>query len=310
MKQKVIFIAGATGSGKSDLAIFLAKKINGEIINADSRQIYKNLDTGSGKISICADRRGHQRGLTQKNILYSEKFNIPHHLLSIASPKMNFSLGRWLELSDRAIKEITRKGAVPIFCGGTNLYLKAFKEGWVLPNIKPDYKLRKKLEQLSVEKLFEMLKKIDPERAESIESKNKRRLIRAIEITNIIGKVPKLKKKPQYDVLVIAIDIPFSKLQAKIKKRFYERFPGIVKEIKKLRKLGLSFKRIMSFGLSYFWLGKYMKGEISIQDAKEKSCQSEINFAKRQIKELKKLLYVVWIKNKKQALNSCKEFLV
>ncbi|MEK7674134.1 MAG: tRNA (adenosine(37)-N6)-dimethylallyltransferase MiaA [Patescibacteria group bacterium] len=312
-KQKIIFITGPTGSGKSELSLWLAKKLNAEIINADSRQVYKKLDVGSGKISK----------LEQKQI--------NHHLLSIASPKINFSLGRWLKLVALSIKEILKKEKIIIFCGGTNLYLKAFKEGWILPEIKPDYKFRKKLEKRTVEKLFEILIKVDPERAKTIESKNKRRLIRAIEITKAIGKVPKLKKEPLYEFLIIAIDVNWKVLELKIEKRFLERLTGIIKEIKKLRKSGLSFKRIMSFGLSYYWLGAYIEEKnethrfhskrfssqqvykksfsISLNEAKEKACKSEINFAKRQTRELKKLPYIEWVKSKNQALDICKKFL-
>jgi tRNA dimethylallyltransferase len=289
--KKVIFITGATASGKSEIAIWLALKINGEIINADSRQVYKYLNIGSGKISE------------------KEKKIVKHHLLDIAHPKRSYSLGKWLKDVDEVIKKIYRKNKIPIICGGTILYLKALKEGWVLPNVKPNYKLRKELEKFNVDKLYEILLKLDPERAKTIQKENKRRLIRAIEIATFLGKVLSLKKEPKYEILVVAPYVDFRRLERKIYKRLIKRVKGIIQEIKKLRKLGLSLERIISFGLEYRWFGKYVKGEIDLKTAIEKCYKDIRRFAKKQINELKKLNYVYWFKNKKELLKIVKNFL-
>ena len=289
--RKVIFITGATASGKSEIAIWLALKINGEIINADSRQVYKYLNIGSGKISE------------------KEKKIVKHHLLDIAHPKRSYSLGKWLKDVDEVIKKIYRKNKIPIICGGTILYLKALKEGWGLPNVKPNYKLRKELEKFSVDKLYEILLKLDPERAKTIQKENKRRLIRAIEIATFLGKVPSLKKEPKYEILVVAPYVDFRRLEMKIYKRLIKRVKGIIQEIKKLRKLGLSLERIISFGLEYRWFGRYVKGEIDLKTAIEKCYKDIRRFAKKQINELKKLNYVYWFKNKKELLKIVKNFL-
>jgi tRNA dimethylallyltransferase len=289
--KKVIFITGATASGKSEIAIWLALKINGEIINADSRQVYKYLNIGSGKISE------------------KEKKIVKHYLLDIAHPKRSYSLGKWLKDVDKVIKKIYRKNKIPIICGGTILYLKALKEGWVLPNVKPNYKLRKELEKFSADKLYKILLKLDPERAKTIQKENKRRLIRAIEIATFLGKVPSLKKEPKYEILVVAPYVDFKRLERKIYKRLIKRVKGIIQEIKKLRKLGLSFERIISFGLEYRWFGKYVKGEIDLKTAIEKCYKDIRRFAKKQINELKKLNYVYWFKNKKELLKIVKDFL-
>jgi tRNA dimethylallyltransferase len=289
--KNVIFITGATASGKSEIAIWLALKINGEIINADSRQVYKYLNIGSGKISE------------------KEKKIVKHYLLDIAHPKRNYSLGKWLKDVDEVIKKIYRKNKIPIICGGTILYLKALKEGWVLPNVKPNYKLRKELEKFSADKLYKILLKLDPERAKTIQKENKRRLIRAIEIATFLGKVPSLKKEPKYEILVVAPYVDFKRLERKIYKRLIKRVKGIIQEIKKLRKLGISFKRIISFGLEYRWFGKYVKGEIDLKTAIEKCYKDIRRFAKKQINELKKLNYVYWFKNKKELLKIVKDFL-
>jgi len=287
--KKIIFITGPTASGKSDLAIWLAKKINGEIINADSRQVYKYLDIGSGKIE---DEKG-----------------IKHYLLSIASPKRNYSLGRWLKDVDLAIKKIFRKNKIPIICGGTILYLKALKEGWILPKVEPDYELRKKLEKLDNETLYKKLLEIDKRRAEELGKENKRRLIRALEIGLKLGKIPKLKKKKKYEILIIAPDVEFNELEKKIYKRLIKRVDGIIEEIKKLRRIGLSFKRIISFGLEYEWFGKYVLKDGELNYYIEKCYRDIRRFARKQIRELKKIKEVNWIKNKRSLLNLVKNFL-
>ena len=289
--EKLIFITGPTASGKSESAIWLAKKINGEIINADSRQVYKYLDIGSGKI-------------TNK-----EKKIVKHHLLDIAHPKTNYSLGKWLKDVEKAIKKIKKKNKVPILCGGTILYLKALKEGWILPEVKPNYKLRKRLEKLNINELYDILLKLDPERAKTIQKENKRRLIRAIEIAHKLGKVPPLKKEPKYEILIVAPYVDFKKLERKIYKRLLKRVKGIIREIKKLRKLGLSFKRIINFGLEYRWFGKYIKGEIDLKTAIEKCYRDIRRFAKKQLNELKKINNIYWFKNKKDLLKKVQNFL-
>ena len=289
--KKAIFITGPTSSGKSDLTIWLAKKINGEIINADSRQVYKYLNWGSGKISK------------------KEQKLVKHYLLSIASPKKNYSLGRWLNDVNKVIKKIYRKNKIPIFCGGTILYLRALKEGWILPKVKPDYKLRKKLEKFSLEELIEKIKKVNPDGLKKLDLKNKRRVIRRLEIILKTKKPPELIKNPQYDLLILAPYLEEKKLFKKIKKRLIQRVPKIIKEIKKLRKMGISFKRIINWGLEYKWFGLFVKGEIDLKTALEKCYQDTLRFTKRQIRELKKIEGVNWVKNKIEAYQKVKAWL-
>ena len=171
-------ILGPTASGKSALGVKLAKKINGEIISADSRQVYKGLDIGSGKI-------------TRK-----EMGGIPHYCLDIFSPKKIFTVVDFKKRADKAIEEIFAKNKTPIIVGGTGLYIQAIVDNIVLPEVKPDWKLRKELEKKTTEEMFKMLKNLDPERAKNIDAKNPRRLIRAIEIAKALGKVPNLAVKP------------------------------------------------------------------------------------------------------------------
>ena len=282
--KKAVFITGPTSSGKSELAVYLAKKFNGEVINADSRQVYKFLDWGSGKI-------------TKK-----EMGNVKHHLLSIASPKKNFSLGRWLKEAKRIAFKLIKKKKLPIFCGGTILYLKALKEGWQLPQVKPNYKLRRELEKLSNEELIEMIKKINKNGLINLDFKNKRRLIRRLEILLAQKKIEPLKKNPEFDLLILAPLLPKETLFLKIKERLIKRVPKIIKEIKKLRKIGLSLKRIISFGLEYEWFGKYVAEEISLEEAIQRCYQETLRFAKKQIRELLKIKEVNWVRSKEEAI--------
>src|SRR3989344_5030398 len=168
-QPKIIVILGPTASGKSNLAVELAKKFNGEIISADSRQLYKGMDIGTGKI-------------TKK-----EMCGIPHHLLDVVSPKTKFDVARYQKLAHKKIADILKRGKLPIVCGGTGLYIKAIVENPRYPDIPPDWKLRKKLEKLSAEKLFSMLKKLDRARAKTIDNENPHRLISAIEIAKQIN---------------------------------------------------------------------------------------------------------------------------
>ncbi len=299
---KTLFITGPTASGKSKLALFLARKFNGEIINADSRQVYKYLDVGSGKFDVFKKEKIKIRN---SEIIIQ---GISHHLLSIAYPKRNYSLGRWLKDSEKVVKKIIKKNKLPIFCGGTILYLRAIKEGWKLPEVKPNYKLRKKLERKSKEDLYQELLKLDPQRAEKVDLNNKRRIIRALEIVYSLGKVPAIKKEPKYEVLILAPKTDIESLKKKIKIRLKKRIPGIIKEIQKLRKVGLSFKRIISFGLEYKWFGKYLKGEIDLRSAEENCYLDILRFTKRQIRELKKIEGVNFVSKQIEAAKIVEKF--
>jgi len=172
MKQKVLIILGPTASGKSDLAVQLAKKFKGEVISADSRQVYKGLDIGTGKIT-----KKEMRG-------------VPHHLLDVANPKKYFSVSDYKKLALLSLRYIETKKKLPIICGGTGFYIDALIGKINLPEVPPNKALRKKLEKLSAEKLYKMLLKKDSRRAKEIDPRNKVRVIRALEIVETLGKVP------------------------------------------------------------------------------------------------------------------------
>lgn len=239
MKPKIIIILGQTATGKSALAVRLAKKFQGEIISADSRQVYKGLDIGTGKISK------------------QEMKGVPHHLLDVANPKKKFTVTEFQKIANKKIEAIMASGNVPIICGGTGFYIDAITKGTVFPEVPPNIKLRKELESKSAEELLKKLRKLDKKRAKDIENKNEQnnkvRLIRAIEIAKALGKVPRMKVRPsQYEFIKIGVELPKEELEKKIKIRVKKMFQdGLLGEIKKLKKSGISKKRLEEFGFEY-----------------------------------------------------------
>jgi len=294
MDKKLIVILGPTASGKSKLAIKLAKKFNGEIISADSRQVYKGMNIGTGKV-------------TKK-----ETLGITHHLLDVVSPKRRFTVTQYRKLTLGAMSKIFKKGKVPFLCGGTGFYIQAVVDGILMPEVSPDWKLRKKLEKKSVEKLYEILKKLDPKRARTIEKKNPRRLIRAIEIILKTKKpVPPLKKSPlPYPVLIVGIKKSKEELKKLIKKRFFKWLrQGFLKEILKLRKFGISWQKIEEFGIHYRVVAQYLQNKITDKEMVENSLKELQNYAKRQMTWFKRDQQIRWVKNYKEAEKLVKKFL-
>ena len=291
---KLITVLGPTASGKSELAIKLAKKFNGEIISADSRQVYKEMNIGTGKVSK------------------KEMQGIPHYLLDVASPKRRFTVSQYRKLAIIAINKIHRKNKVPFLVGGTGFYIQAVVDGILIPEVPPDWKLRKKLEKKSPKELYRILKKLDPRRAKTIEKENPRRLIRAIEIVLKTKKpVPPLKFNPlPYPVLMIGVKRPKKELKQRIKERFFEWLKrGIILEVIKLRKMGVSFKRIEEFGMHYREIAKYLQNKIDEKEMIENSIKEIQNYAKRQMTWFKRDSRIRWLRNYKEAEKLVREFL-
>ena len=276
MPTKTIAIMGPTASGKSDLAILLAQKYNGEIISADSRQVYRGLDIGSGKVSV------------------DEQALVPHHLLDVASPKRTYNVTHFVRDAKRAIADIRKRGKTPIICGGTGFWIQALIEDQPFPAVKPNPELRKKLEKFSAEELFAQLKEKDPVRAQSIDAQNKVRLIRALEIVEALGAVPPLPKqqgvrsKEQAYVIITlnpSQEILYHNISVRLEKRLEQ---GMVAEIEKLRAEGISWKRLESFGLEYKYVALLLENKIELQDMKERLEFEIRHYAKRQLTWLRR----------------------
>ena len=277
---KIIVIVGPTASGKSALAIKMALKLNGEIISADSRQVYRGMDIGTGKVTK------HEQKL------------VPHHLLDVVSPRSNFSAGQFVKLARRAIADIIHRGRIPIIVGGTGFYIDSLIYNIPLPKVKPSPKLRKQLEQKTTTNLFTMLKKLDPERAENIDQYNPRRLIRAIEIARAGVREKFLITdfyKQKVDAQFIGLAPKQEKLERNIAKRLTERFKaGMLAEVKKLHANGLSWKRLESFGLEYRWLAMYLQNKMTRSEMETGLLRDIIRYTKRQMRWFKRNPNIKW----------------
>lgn len=286
----LIVILGPTASGKSTMAVKLAQRFEGEIISADSRQVYKGMDIGTAKI-------------TQK-----EMKGIPHHLLGVASPKKRFTAVQYRKMALKAIDKIFKKGKVPILCGGTGFYIQAVVDGIVIPPVKPDWRLRLRLDQLSTEELFNELKKLDPRRAKIIDKANRRRLIRALEIVIKTKRpVPALKKSPlPYPVLMIG----FKKdgLEKIINERVDKMFEsGLEKEVKRLVEKYGWILPLQTIG--YQEWQDYFEGKIDKKTVKELIKLHQRQYVKRQMTWFKRDKRINWIKKQPEAEKLVEKFL-
>ena len=303
---KIIVIMGPTASGKSGVAIKLAQKFNGEIISADSRQVYKGLNIGAGKVD--------GRWSMEHRAFVSE--NVLHHLIDVAEPMEDYNISHFKKDAEEIIGEIIERGKIPIICGGTNFWIDSIIYNSQIPEVAPDMKLRESLEQKNTEELFLQLQKLDPERAKNIDSKNKVRLIRALEICQELGTVPKLSvvsyksSVKKYDFLQIGIKTEREELNAKIKKRLDERFEeNMVQEVENLIKNGVSWEWLERIGLEYRWIGRFLQGKVELEEMKKLLYFDIIHFAKRQMTWLKRNKNIIWLNNNKEITSHVKTFL-
>lgn len=293
-EPKVIAIVGPTASGKSELAVKLAKKLNGEIISADSRQIYRGLDISTGKVTgqwvipRQARRIVRPGSLQVKNTARAKSRtyvykNIPHHCIDFVSPKRTYTVAEYKKCAEAAIKDITGRGKFPILVGGTGFWIDAVVYDLNIPEVPPDLDLRKQLEKKSAEELLKILRKLDPRRAKTIEQKNPRRLIRAIEIAKILGKVPTVKKRSPYNTLWIGINPAKDVLRKRISSRIEKMIKrGLIKETKKLLRQGVSRKRTRELGFEYRLALEAANRELSIKELREKLLSETLRYARRQ----------------------------
>ncbi len=282
MKIKIVVITGPTATGKSDFAVEYALKHNGEVISADSRQVYKGMDIGTGKITI------------------EEMKGVPHHLLDVADPSEQFNVGQYKKLAQEAIEDISSRGKLPIICGGTGFYIDAVVNNISYPDVPHDKELREGLEKMTTEELFTKLATLDKEFAISLnnsEINNRQRLVRLIEIATALGNIPKVtKNQSDYDVTWIGLNYPYEKLKERIHIRLLKRVDaGMIEEIERLHKEGLSWEKLDGFGLEYRYISRFLR-EMITKEEMLKLLEIEIcHYAKRQMVWFKRNKEIEWV---------------
>jgi len=276
-KPKIIVVCGPTATGKSDLAVSIAKEVGGEIISADSRQIYKDLNIGSGKIT-----KKEMRG-------------VPHYMLDIVSAKSTFTVAQFKKKGEKIIQDILKRGKVPIIAGGTGFYIDALVYGITYPEVKPNKELRKELEEKSLEELQVILKKKDKKRYDVIDLDNKVRLVRAIEIIDVLGKVPEPIREEKYNPIFIGLDYSDEILKKRIHDRLLKRMRnGMKKEVEDLHNSGVSWKRLESLGLEYRYLALFLQNKIPKEEMISELENKIWQFAKRQRTWFKRNKHIYW----------------
>lgn len=343
---KLIVVLGPTASGKTELAIELARKFNGEIVSADSRQIYKEMDIGTNKILTDTDSK---RTNADNDIILSDsegsrikkvkprdssllaslapQNNIRICMVDIVNPDQEFTLAQYKEMAVKIINDIHKRGKLPFLVGGTGLYIQAIIDNFQIPKVAPNEALRKKLETLDLLELSEMLKKIDPQAAEVIDIKNKRRLIRALEVSLSGGKTfssLKTKGKSLFDCLQIGIKISKEKLYEKINKRVDEMIEaGLVDEVKKIKEKYSCGIPSMN-GIGYKEICQVLESGDSNRGTMRNSARNNAEkfnkavdlikrntrrYSRRQMTWFRRDKRIRWVENLKQAEKLIKKFL-
>ena len=275
MLPKLIVIEGTNASGKSSLGVELAKKYNGEIISADSRQVYRRLDLGSGKITP------------------EETDGVPHHLLDVRSPGEFFSMADFQKLAYAAIDDILSRGRQPFLVGGTGLYVDAVADGYILSDKEPDAALREHLETFETPELYRMLKEKLPDT--DIDPRNRHRVMRALERLAADDYRPG-RKEPRYELLKLGVTWPREVLKQRIDERLERRLrQGMTDEVRAMLDDGVSEVFLTKLGLEYKYLTWYLTGKMGYEQMVEELGSAIKRFAKRQMTWFRKDKRIVWL---------------
>lgn len=277
-KPNIVVIVGPTASGKTSLGIHLAKKFNGEVISADSRQVYKGLDIGTGKVTE------------------EEMKGVPHHLLDVANPEDTYTVTEYVEDARKVIAGVSVRGKLPIIVGGTFLYIDSLLGKISAPPVPPNESLRAELEGYTCEELALKLRDLDSLRYESIDTQNKRRLIRAIEIATTLGSVPQTVITSPYNTLTLGISLPKEVIKENIRTRLHSRLKsGIIEEVQSLHVNGLPYERLMELGIEYKYISQYLLNTITHDEMCTLIETKSIQYAKRQMTWLKRDTSIIWV---------------
>ncbi|OGL79815.1 tRNA (adenosine(37)-N6)-dimethylallyltransferase MiaA [Candidatus Uhrbacteria bacterium RIFCSPHIGHO2_12_FULL_57_11] len=298
--QKLIVVIGPTASGKTALGIRLAKKYGGEVVSADSRQVYRGMDIGTAK-PVC----GVQRGRCSVE-------GVRHHLIDVVDPDEQFSVADWKQMALEATRGIIRRGHLPIVVGGTGLYIQSVVDNIEPPRIAANPTLRATLESKSLPELQRMLKRYDPDAAKRIDIKNPRRIIRALEVAIMTGQPflsQRKKGKPLFDVLEIGINVSRSGLYRRIDERVDEQIrAGLVEEVRGLvARYGPDLSALTAIGYRQIIL--HLNEKMTLDRAVERIKFDTHAYARRQMTWFRRDKRIRWIHNSEEAEPLAVEFL-
>lgn len=264
--QSILIVTGPTASGKSDFAVELALKHDGEIISADSKQLYKGLNIGTGKITK------------------EEMKGVRHHMLDVCELNDDFSVATYKKMSQKILHDIINRNKTPIICGGTGQYIDTFIVNQTIPEVAPNKKLRDYLETKTTEELYQELLLKDEIRAKKIDKHNKVRIIRALEIIDTLGYVPQQEIiKNNNHITLYLMDIKRELLREKITNRLEKRLKqGMIEEVKEVLNKEYNVTECKKFGIEYVAIAKLLRNEITEKDMKNEIITHSMQYAKRQ----------------------------
>ncbi len=302
---KLIVILGPTAGGKTTWGLKLAKKFDGEIISADSRQIFKKMNIGTAKA------KGEWKRDGLRKTYYVE--GVPHHLIDFLDPGKNFAVPEFRDKAVKWSKTAHKNGRIPIVAGGTGLYIHSLVDNLKIPSVAPNRKLRKSLKDKSNQELMKLLKALDPKSANNVDSNNTRRIIRALEVCILSGtpfSEQQIKGEPIFDVLQIGIDTPREVLYKRINSRVDEMMKlGLLKEVEGLVKQKYGWGLSSMSGIGYGQFKGYFDGEYDLDRAIELLKRDTRRYSKRQLTWFKRDDRIKWCKDYKKAEKLVKDFL-
>lgn len=257
--KRLVAMVGATAVGKSEFALLLAQELQVEIVNADSRQVYRYMDIGTNKPTL------------------AQRASVPHHLIDVVNPDEDFNLAMYCHLATKAIKDIQQKDKLPLLVGGSGLYIWSLVEGWRIPQVPPNPQLRSELEARAKQEgsytLYGKLRQIDPLAATKIHPSNTRRIIRALEIYQMTGQPPSQlwrKEAPSFPIIIIGLTLERSELYRRIGRRVDRMIEaGLVKEVKSLLERGYNLNLPSMSGIGYKQIGQFLQGQLDLPAAVE-----------------------------------------
>jgi tRNA dimethylallyltransferase len=302
---RVVFVVGATSSGKTDLGLRLAKEFRGEVINADARQIYRVMDIGTGK------PKG-KRGIWNGHTAYIVD-KIPHYIMDFLPPEETYTASQWRDAALRAIKGITKRGNLPIVVGGTGLYISSVIDNYVFPNVPPHPQLREAYESKNVEELAKMLLALDPGAVNVVDLQNKRRVVRALEVVTFTGRrftELRVRGEPLVDAFQVGIYWPQEELYRRVDGAVDRMVDdGLIDEVRALRKRGLAWDSPAMSAIGYQDLASYLKGDKPLEDVIKLIKTRTRHYTKRQRTWFKRDPRIRWARNREEAVEWVRDWL-